>query len=297
MIKVPKGKLLIIGGAEDKDDGKNEMEDDNKNFKRFEILETILPKTRKRRIEIITTASSVPGEIEKLYKKAFNKIGFHEVDFINMGNNYDAYNPRFVERIHKAHAVLLSGGDQFRISTILGNTDVLLAIKEKYYQDRDFIIAGTSAGAMATAKLVLTEGDEGGDALLKGNVEVTSGLGFIDNCLIDTHFHKRGRFGRLAQAVVINPTCIGIGLCEDTALLIKKGREAECRGSGTVTIIDSKYIKHTNIAYAEKDTPICIQNLHVHILHKGNRFMMDTRKFIPAKEDMKMENEAKLEYS
>jgi cyanophycinase len=293
--KIPKGKLFLIGGAEDKDDGKNSMEDNNKNFERFEVLETILPKKGNRRIEIITTASSVPSEIEKSYEEAFTKIGFHKVDFINMGNNYDACNPEFVGRIQKAHAVLLSGGNQFRISTILGNTDVLSAIKEKYYQDKDFIIAGTSAGAMVAAKLMLTDGDEGGDALLKGNVEVSSGLGFIDNCLIDTHFHKRGRFGRLAQAVVINPTCTGIGLCEDTALLIKKGREAECLGSGTVTIIDPKQVKHTNIAYAEKDTTVCIQNLHVHILHKGNRFMLDTRKFIPAKDDMKMEKEAKLE--
>jgi cyanophycinase len=295
MNKLPKGKLLIIGGAEDKDDGNNDMEDKNLNFEKFEILGTLLPEKGNQRIEIVTSASSVPHEIEASYKKAFTKIGFEKVGFIIMGNNYDASNPKFVERIGKAHAVLFSGGDQFRLSTILGNTDVLATIKERYAEDKDFIVAGTSAGAMAVGKIMMTEGDEGGEALLKGNVEVSSGLGFIDGCLIDTHFHKRGRFGRLAQAVVINPTCTGLGLCEDTAMLIQKGREAECFGSGTITIIDPSYVKHTNIAYTEEDTPICIQNLCVHILHKGNKFRLDTREFIPAKEDIKEEEKAKME--
>jgi cyanophycinase len=293
--KIPKGKLFLIGGAEDKDDGENEMEDKNKYFKRFEILNIILPKKGKQQIEIVTTASTVPDEIEESYKDAFKKIGFNKVDFISIGNNQDANKPEFVERIQKAHAVLFSGGDQFRLSTILGETAVLSAIKEKYAADKNFIIAGTSAGAMVASKIMLTNGDEGGDALLKGNVEVSSGFGFIDHIVIDTHFHKRGRFGRLAQAVLVNPTCTGIGLCEDTALLIKKGREAECFGSGTITIIDPKPVMHTNIAYAEKDTPVCIQNLRVHILHKGNKFMLDTRKFIPAKEDLKVEEESTMD--
>jgi cyanophycinase len=295
MNKIPKGKLLIIGGAEDKDDGKNDMENKNQNFEQFEILETLMPERGNQYIEIITSASTVPHEIEVSYKKAFTKVGFEKVGFIIMGNNYDASNPKFVERIHRAHAVFFTGGDQFRLSTILGKTDVLAAVKEKYMEDKNFIVAGTSAGAMAIGKIMLKEGDEGGSALLKGNVEVSSGFGFIDGCLIDTHFHKRGRFGRLAQAVVVNPTCTGIGLCEDTAMLIQKGREAECFGSGTITIIDPAYVKHTNIAYTEEDTPVCIQNLCVHILHKGNKFRLDTREFIPAKEDIQVEEKAKME--
>jgi cyanophycinase len=291
---IPKGKLFLIGGAEDKEDGK-EKDKSNKNFEKFEILETILPKEGKQYIEIITTASTVPDETQEIYEEAFKKIGFNKVGFISMGNNYDSCNPDFVKRIEKSHAVLLSGGDQFRLSTILGNTDVLTAIKKKYHDDKDFIIAGTSAGAMAATDIMLTNGEEGNDALLKGTIEMSSGLGLLSHCIIDTHFHKRGRFGRLAQAVVINPTCTGIGLCEDTALLIKKGKEAECYGSGTVTLIDPTYVKHTNIAYAEKHTPVCIQDLKVHIIHKGNKFILDERKFIPAREDIKIEEETKMD--
>jgi cyanophycinase len=292
--KIPKGKLLIIGGAEDKGESDTEIEKKNKDFKKFEILKELIPEqSRKQTIEIITTASKVPEEVEHMYKDAFEKIGFKNIGFLNMGNNYDAANQEYVKRIKKAYAVLFSGGDQFRLSTIMGNTDVLHEIKERYLNDNKFTVAGTSAGAMAIATLMLTEG-ENNEALLKGEVKTSSGLGFLDGCLIDTHFAKRGRFGRLSEAVVLNPACIGIGLGEDTALIIKKGREAECKGSGMVVIIDGKYVKHTNIAYAEKDTPVCIQNLRVHILCKGNKYMLDTRKFIPSKKDLKIENEARM---
>lgn len=294
--KVPKSKLILIGGAEDKG-GISELEsaEKNKNFKQLEILKKLIPLTGKgSTIEIITTASNIPDEVNKMYIDAFDEIGFKHIGFINMGNNYDASNPEFVKRINKAHTVFFSGGDQFRLSTILGNTDVLEAIQERYFNDSDFIVAGTSAGAMAAGILMLMEG-ENTEALLKGSVKISSGLGFIDGCIIDTHFVKRGRFGRLSQAVVMNPTCIGIGLGEDTALIIKKGNEAECFGSGMVIIIDGKNVKHTNIAYAEQDTPVCIQNLKVHILCRGNKFMLKTREFIPSHKDIEIENSSREE--
>jgi cyanophycinase len=288
----PRGRLLIIGGAEDK--GGDEQPIISKrllNYEPHEILNTLIPERKNSGyIEIITTASSLPDEISKRYKKAFHKIGYRRVNFINMGNNYDARNPEFIKRIEKAHAVLFSGGDQFRLSTILGNTDVLEAIKKKYIEDPDFIVAGTSAGAAAAGVLMMFQG-ENNEALLKGAVKISSGLGFVDGCIIDTHFVKRGRFGRLAEAIVMNPTCIGIGLGEDTALLISKGNEAQCLGSGMVTIIDGKDVGHTNIAYAEVDSPLCIENLRVHVLCKGTGFLLEERRFVPSKEDMKKEKQ------
>lgn len=256
LCKVPKGKLLLIGGAEDKgESGSLDIEHKNRDFRHLEILSELVPdKKGSRKIEIITTASSQPHDVSDMYRQAFDNMGFKHIDFINMGNNYDAKNPEFVKRIHKAEAVLFSGGDQFRLSTIMGNTDVLHAIFERYMNDKDFTVAGTSAGAMALPTLMMYEG-QNKEALLKGTVKISSGMGFIDGCLVDTHFVKRGRFGRLAQAVVMNPTCIGIGLGEDTALVLKKG-VAECRGSGMITIIDSYDIGHTNIAMPRK-TRLC----------------------------------------
>jgi cyanophycinase len=298
MRQIPRGKLILIGGAEDKGE-QNTLSSrrNNKEFVQFEILKELLPtKTKgKRHLEIVTTASEQPEVVMKTYNAAFKGIGFNHIGFMNMGNNPDARNPMFIERINKAHAVLFAGGDQFRISTILGNTDVIDVIMQRYYDDPDFIVAGTSAGAMAAGMLMIYEGLNY-EALLKDSVKISSGLGFIDNCIIDTHFVKRGRFGRLCEALLMNPAYIGIGLGEDTALIIKKGNEAECMGSGMVVILDGRDITHSNIAYAEPGTPLCIENMRLHILARGNGFLLKERKFLASKRDRKREkqNSAKL---
>lgn len=292
--RTPKGKLIVIGGAEDKGEAIATDHVTSRQIKRLEILNQLIPvRKQKGGIEIITTASSEPDKVNRIYKKAFNKIGFKKLGFISIGNHPDAHNPIFLERIRAAHAVLFSGGDQFRLSTILGNTDILEAVKEKYYTDRDFIVAGTSAGAMAATVLMMYEG-ETQESLLKKNVRISSGLGFLDGCIIDTHFTSRGRFGRLAQAIVMNPTCVGIGISENTALIIKGGREAYCIGSGMVIIIDGRHVDHTNIAYADDDEAICIENLKVHILCEGNGYMLDQRKFVADKKDIAREESAEI---
>ncbi len=293
MRQIPRGKLILIGGAEDKGQaGAVSIEQQNKQFVRFEILKELLPdkKRGKTILEVITTASEHPDAVVETYQEAFKEIGFNQVGFMNMGNNPDARNPIFIERIMKAHAVLFAGGDQLRISTILGNTDVIDVIMERYYEDADFIVAGTSAGAMAASTLMIYEG-QNYEALLKESVKTSSGLGFIDNCLIDTHFIKRGRFGRLTEALLMNPAYIGIGLGEDTALIIKKGNEAECKGSGMVVIMDGRDITHSNIAYAEPGTPLCVENMRIHILAKGNGFLLNERRFLASKKDLKREKE------
>jgi cyanophycinase len=278
----PKGTVLIIGGAEDKgDENEPDMAQKNKEFEHFEILREILPKDNgsKKKIEIIATASSVPDEMNQSYKKAFAKLGYKNVDFIKIESKEEARNQDFAKRIHKAHAVLFTGGDQFSLSAILGGTPTIAAIKEKYYHDKDFVVAGTSAGAMAMTKIMIYEGGIN-EALLMGDLKMSSGLGIFDTCIIDTHFIKRGRFGRLANAIVMNPESLGIGLGEDTVMIIKKGDQAECRGSGTIIIIDGEEIGQTNITDAERDSPIFVGNLKVHILSKGCRFSIKERKLM-----------------
>ena len=288
--KIPKGTLIIIGGAEDKGSSEQpDIIDKNADFKDEEILKRLLPEGRsKRAIEIITTASEEPDEISVRYRKAFHDLGFKNVGFINMGDNFDAANPLFVKRIEKAHAVLFSGGDQFRLATIMGNTDVFNAILKRYTEDSSFIVAGTSAGAMAAGTLMICEG-ENNEAILKGTLKMTSGLGFINGCIIDTHFIKRGRFGRLTQAVVMNPTCVGIGLGEDTALVIEKGRVATCIGSGMTVIIDGQTIGHTNMPYAEEGQAVCVEKMNVHILCEGTSYELEKREFKPSKKDLKLQ--------
>ncbi len=290
----PKGKLLIIGGAEDKGEGGErwpDIKDKNKNFKHYEILGELLPPDPKKdhHIEIITTASEDPEEMNKTYTNAFKRAGFSNIHHIGIRNKEEARDESYVKRIEKANAVLFSGGDQFRLSTILGGTELIETIKKKYYKDKNFIIAGTSAGAMIMSRLMIYDG-QSHEALLKGDLKITSGFGLISDCIIDTHFVKRGRFGRLAQAIVMNPTCTGIGLGEDTALIIKKGNEAECRGSGMVIIIDGEHMGHTNLTYAEEGTPICVENLKVHILARGDGYLIKERQFIIYKHDEEVIN-------
>ena len=275
---IPKGKILIIGGAEDKGDGSSQMENLNSQFEHFEILKELssVSKTA-RRLEIITTASRVTDEIKQVYSRSFKKLGFHNIGYLNIENKIDANRESVIRRIKSSHTILFCGGEQFRIAAILGGTKAANAIKEKYINDKNFTIAGTSAGAMVLSKVMIKDGGVS-EALVDTDIKTTSGLGFLEYSIVDTHFIKRGRFGRLAHSVIINPAQLGIGLGEDTALIIKKGDEAECRGSGMVVIIDGSNIKQTNITDVSSDDPVFVENLIVHILVKGCRFSLKTRK-------------------
>ncbi|HYC30224.1 MAG TPA: cyanophycinase [Chitinophagaceae bacterium] len=283
---IPKGTVLIIGGSEDRGgDNKPDMAGKNKQFEHFEILKQLLPKgSGKKRIEIITTASSIPAEMRKMYDKAFDQIGFKDIGFIDAENKEEARSVECCERVEKAHAVLFSGGDQFKLSAILGGTPMIKSIKERYAKDKDFIIAGTSAGAMVMSKIMIYEGGVT-EAILKNDLKLTAGLGIFDTCIIDTHFVKRGRFGRLAHAITMNPEALGIGLGEDTAMVIKRGTEMECHGSGMVVIIDGNEILQTNITEADDDTPVFVENLKVHLLSKNSRFSITDRRMLVQKKE------------
>lgn len=280
----PRGTLILIGGAEYKgDDERLEMARRNKDFKPYEILKELIPNDCSGcKIEVITTATSIPGEVGDMYKDAFADIGMRDVGITHIETREDANNVKYVDRIKAARVVLFSGGDQVRISTIIGGSEVGEAIKNRYYDDKDFVVAGTSAGAMAMSGIMLYEGHNT-EALLKGDVKTSGGLGLIHGCIIDTHFVKRGRIGRLTQAIILTPSCIGIGLGEDTALKVFDGNRMECLGSGTVVIIDGHDIKHTNITYAAEHTPLCVENLTVHMLCRGTGYRLKEREFIPDK--------------
>ena len=190
----------------------------------------------------------------------------------------DAQNKEFIKRIKKADGVLFSGGNQLRLSMIFGGTEIL-DILENRYMNEDFVIAGTSAGAMAMSNTMIYQGSSS-EALLKGEVKITTGLAFIKDVIIDSHFVKRGRFGRLAQSVTSNPSCIGIGLGEDTGVLIKEGNNMEAIGSGLVILVDGHDIKSTNLAEAKQGSPVSIENLKVHVMAKGNHYFLNERKFV-----------------
>lgn len=278
----PKGKLIAIGGSEDKgtDLEKGEIHRNNLNFFELGILRRLIDEAggNMSRIEVITTASMIPNEVGDNYLNAFGKIGCINVGVIHIRNRYDAMQEDCLDRIKKCDAVMFSGGNQMRLTATFGGTDFLRILLDRYSKE-EFVIAGTSAGAMAMSNTMIYEGNAT-RAHLKGEVKITTGLGFIDDVIIDSHFEKRGRFGRLAQAVATNPSCIGIGLGEDTGMLITEGNKMEAIGSGLVIIIDGHEIRHSNIADIPYGNPISIENLKVHFCEKGNGYVLNERKFL-----------------
>ena len=283
----PKGKLIAVGGAEDK--GTNletgEIHRSNLNFFELGILRRVVQEAGgpSARVEIITTASMIPYEVGENYLNAFGKAGCTNVGVMHIRTRQDAMEKKYIERIRECDAVMFTGGNQLRLSATDGGTEFLSILKRRY-REENFLIAGTSAGAMAMSNTMIYEGNAT-KAHLKGEVKITTGLGFINTIIIDSHFEKRGRFGRLVQAVAINPDCIGIGLGEDTGMLITEGNKMEAIGSGLVVIIDGHDILHSNIADIPEGNPISIENLKVHFCEKGNGYLVNERKFLPEASD------------
>lgn len=279
----PKGKLIAVGGAEDKgtDLEKGEVHRSNLNFFELGILRRIVQEAGgpHARIEVITTASMIPYEVGENYLNAFGKIGCTNVGVMHIRNRQDTANPEYIERIQQCAAVMFSGGNQLRLSATDGGTEFLRIMKRRYVEE-NFLVAGTSAGAMAMSNTMIYEGNAA-RAHLKGEVKITTGLGFINSLIIDSHFEKRGRFGRLTQAVAANPGAIGIGLGEDTGMLITDGNKMEAIGSGLVVIIDGHEILHSNIADIPDGNPVSIENLKVHFCEKGNGYLIRERRFLP----------------
>lgn len=282
-MQYPKGKLIAIGGAEDKgtDLEKGEIYRSNLNFVELGVLRRVVEEAggTSARIEIITTASTIPYEVGENYMDAFGRIGCTNIGVMHIRNRQDTTDTDFLQRIKTCDAVMFSGGNQLRLSVTDGGTEFLAILKKRYEEEEGFLIAGTSAGAMAMSKTMIYEGNAT-RAHLKGEVKMTTGLGFIDGVIIDSHFEKRGRFGRLVQAIATNPQSIGIGLGEDTGMLITQGNKMEAIGSGLVIIVDGFDILHCNIADIPDGNPISIENLKVHFCEKGNGYILSERKFL-----------------
>ncbi|WBX97841.1 cyanophycinase [Chryseobacterium gambrini] len=263
---IPKGKLLIIGGKEDKDEPDSEMEKMNRDFIPQEILKLLI-KSNDDRIEVITTASSEPESMVKTYNNIFNEIGFTNFDFLHFCEQ-QLHSDHYFKRIEAAKTVFFTGGDQNKICDELRQTAISDLLVQKYNNDEGFLIAGTSAGAMCMPKIIISQAVNG-EAMLDCDIKLDYGLGLIDNCIIDTHFIHRGRFGRLTHSVILHPDHWGIGLGEDTALVIHDGNIAKCIGSGMVIMICAQDILQTNSQTVKHGEPIYAENLKVHILTDG----------------------------
>lgn len=270
---VPNGVLLIVGGHENK--GEKQEKRVQEAHRSKEILDCFAKLTGKKNniIEIVTTASSEGAESFNDYLKAFTSLGVEHVGHIHHDKRTDALNnPEIIERISNANAVYFSGGDQLKLTSVYGGTDFLLKLKERYIYDK-LVLGGTSAGAMAFSTPMIFAGNKEVQQLT-GEIRITTGLEFLKDVCIDTHFVDRGRFVRMAQVVATNPTCIGLGIEEDTAVIIRNGLNAEVIGSGVVIIIEGFEITDSNILNFGSGESISVHNLNVHMLSQGSKYQI-----------------------
>lgn len=279
----PKGVLIAVGGAEDKGE---EERIKNKRLDFFEegILKQILTLSGKKanpRIELITTASSIPDEVALVYKKAFRRLGCDDIGHLKLLNREDADSRKVLDRLEKCNCILFSGGDQLKLCSALGGTEFIELVRERY-EEEHFVIAGTSAGAAAMSNTMICGGNEN-RAFMKGEVELSIGFGLLPHVIIDTHFDARGRFGRLVQAIAAQPGSIGVGLDEDTGIVVEKGMRIRAIGSSSVVIVDGSNVLYNNIASIKNGMPLSLSNIHVHVLSRSDAFDLQSREFVAGK--------------
>jgi cyanophycinase len=257
------GKLVVIGGAEDK-------EADCRILKEF----VRLAKGEKARIVVMTVATDHPEEVGAEYRKVFKRLGAGDVKVMDISNREDTESEKAMQAIEEATALFFTGGDQLHITALMGGTEMDKIIKRRH--DKGLVLGGTSAGASMMSNSMLLGGDSECNPR-SGSVEIGPGMDFIIGTMIDTHFSQRGRHGRLITAVAHYPQDLGLGIDEDTAMIVT-GNEFEVIGSGAVTVIDAGGITHTNLHELKRDESLELHNICVHVLPEGAHYDLSERK-------------------
>ncbi|HMU70349.1 MAG TPA: cyanophycinase [Chitinophagales bacterium] len=268
---IPKGRLIAVGGAEHRD----HIEQD-----KLEVLRRILQEMRgpDTVLEIIPTASGIPKQIAREYTDAFGTLGCKATRIMNIRKQKDAQKKEFLDRLRSCDGIMFSGGNQTLLSETFLGTEFLDILKSRYINEPGFVIAGTSAGAMAQSGSMINGGAPA-EALMRGKALMIEGLGFTNNSIIDSHFVNRGRFGRLMVAVAEHPQLTGIGISEDTAVIIKEDRYLEIIGTGLVVIMDGTELRLNNITN-NKGEMVNLERMIFHLLSKGRHYDMQERKVI-----------------
>ncbi|WP_055443799.1 cyanophycinase [Lacinutrix himadriensis] len=269
------GTLIPIGGNEDK--GIEESEQYTLEFISEGILFHVVKEAGgiDANIVVIPTASSIPVEVGENYMEAFTTLGCKNVTILDIRSKEDSEKQASIDLIKTANCVMFSGGDQSKITDKIGGTAIHEILVDRYKNEAGFVIAGTSAGAMMMSQEMIA-GGSASEAFIKGAVTMYKGLALIPELIIDTHFIKRGRFGRISEAVAQFPKLVGLGLAEDTGLIIKNGM-LEVIGSGMVIIFDGRKLKHNNHKVLKEGTPMSLTNLKTHILSNGDRFNIENK--------------------
>ena len=261
-----KGNLIIIGGAEDKTG-------------ECKILKSLVDITGgpDARLTILTTATENPEEVGNTYRSVFQRLGTGNINILNINTRDDANKDSIVQLAAGSTGIFFTGGDQLRITSILGGTKIYMALQDAY--NRGVVIAGTSAGASVMSGTMITDGNDN-DAARKCTLKMAPGLGLLEGVLIDQHFHQRGRLGRLLCGVAENPNILGIGIDENTAVRVYADAHFEVMGSNSVTIVDGHNIISSNVSELNPDENLAIVNVVIHVLPYGYGFDMKEREVL-----------------
>jgi cyanophycinase len=263
--RVPEGRkrgwIVAIGGAENK-------ENDRRILERFVRVSGGV----RADIVVIPTASRM-HETGPRYEQVFSDLGARRVTVMDFDTRRDCQEAGRLKRIEEAGGIFFTGGNQLRLTTLLGGTPVAQLIRAA--NARGVAVGGTSAGASILSEHMIAAGDEGA-AVIAGSVRLAPGLGLTNRLIIDQHFRQRDRFGRLLTALAYNPFAVGIGLDEDTAAFIGPDETVEVEGSGGVTIIDGTDVSYSSIDQVDDGQAVCMLGLRLHVLTAGATFNLHT---------------------
>jgi cyanophycinase len=263
--KVPDGQrrgwIIPIGGAENK-------ENDRRILERFVRVSG----GQDADIVVIPTASRM-HETGSRYEQVFRDIGADRVTVMDFDTRRDCHEAGRLEHLDQASGIFFTGGNQLRLTTLLGGTPVAKLIRAR--NAHGVTVGGTSAGASILCEHMIAAGDEG-SSLIAGSVRLAPGLGLTNRIIIDQHFRERDRLGRLLTALAYNPFAVGIGLDEDTAAFISPDEIVEVEGTGGVTIVDGSDVTHSSIDKVGDGQPVCMLGLRLHILVAGATYNLNT---------------------
>jgi cyanophycinase len=257
-----RGWIIPIGGAENKENDRH-------------ILERFVRCSggRDADIVVIPTASRL-HETGTRYERLFKDIGAARVDVMDFDTRRDCQEAGRLQRLEEASGIFFTGGNQLRLTTLLGGTPVAKLVRTR--NASGVSVGGTSAGASILSEHMIAFGDEG-SSVISGSVRLAPGLGLTNRFIIDQHFRQRDRLGRLLTALAYNPFAIGIGLDEDTAAFIGPDETVEVEGSGGVTIVDAADVSYSSMDSVTEGQPVCMLGLRLHVLVAGATFNLHTR--------------------
>lgn len=257
-----RGTLVVLGGGDDDP--------------LLALLAGLLPHPDAP-IEVLTTATRErPDRTAAAYARAWQRLGCGGVGHLPIDENHPADLPATLARLEAATLVFLSGGDQERLTNFLLGTRFLEILKRRFQEDDGFIIAGTSAGASALGGPMLVDG-QGWRSLLGEGIKVVPGLSLLPEVILDQHFAERSRYPRLLHAVLQNPGCLGLGLSEETGLLVRPGQPAEVFGEGVVAAVDARQLSFTDADSLPPSRPVSGHGLRLHLLTAGQHLDLASR--------------------